>query len=69
MIIILNFIIWKKYLSLVRELKDGIFVGPKMRSLIKDGKVENLLSEIAKLTWIATKNCYKNHFENYKISN
>ena len=33
------------------KVKEGIFVGPQIRALIRDGKFKDLLSQIEKSAW------------------
>jgi hypothetical protein len=37
------------------KIKKGIFVGPKIRALIQDGKLEDLLIQIEKSAWMSFK--------------
>ena len=44
------------------KIKEGIFVGPQIRALIRDGNSEDLLSQIEKSAWKSFKSVVKNFF-------
>jgi len=51
------------------KIKEGIFVGPQIRGLIRDGKFEDLLSQIEKSAWKSFKSIVKKFLSNYKAPN
>ena len=48
------------------KIKEGVFVGPDIRKLMKDENFEDCLGEAEKDTWISFKNVIKNFLGNYK---
>ena len=44
------------------KIKEGIFLGPQIRALIRDGKFEDLLSQIEKSAWKSFKSVVKKNF-------
>jgi hypothetical protein len=44
------------------KIKEGIFVGPQIRELIKDEQFEELLNEVGKAVWQAFKNMLRRAF-------
>jgi hypothetical protein len=44
------------------KIKEGIFVGPQVRELIKDEQFEEQLNEMGKAAWQAFKNVTKSFF-------
>ena len=44
------------------KIKEGIFVGPQIRALIRDGNFEDLLSQNEKSTWKSFKSVVKKFF-------
>ena len=51
------------------KVKEGIFVGPQIRALIRDGKFEDLLSQIEKSAWKSFKSVVKFFLGNRKAPN
>ena len=51
------------------KIKEGIFEGPQIKALIRDGKFEDLLSQIEKSAWKTFKSVVKNLLGNRKPSN
>jgi hypothetical protein len=41
------------------KIKEGIFVGPLIRQLIKDEQFEGKLNGVGKAAWQAFKKCYQ----------
>ncbi|KAH9631061.1 hypothetical protein HF086_015046 [Spodoptera exigua] len=48
------------------KIKEGIFVGPQIRELIKDSRFEEKLSDLEKSAWKSFKNVVSNFLGNYK---
>lgn len=48
------------------KIKEGVFVGPQIRSLIKDVQFDGLLSKKEKIAWNAFKDVVKNFLGSYK---
>jgi hypothetical protein len=44
------------------KIKEGIFVGPQIRELIKDEQFEEQLNEVGKAVWQAFKNTLRRAF-------
>jgi len=51
------------------KIKEGILVGPQIRALIRDGKFEDMPSQIAKSAWKSFKSVVKNFLGNHKAPN
>jgi hypothetical protein len=51
------------------KIKEGIFVGPQIRELIKDKQFERQLNEVGKAAWQAFKYVMKSFLENNKAEN
>ena len=51
------------------KIKEGILVGPQIRGLIRDGKFEDLLSQIEKSAWKSFKSVVQNFLGNHKAPN
>lgn len=51
------------------KVKEGVFVGPDIRKLVKDENFENSLSDPEKDAWISLKDVMKNFLGNYKDPN
>jgi hypothetical protein len=51
------------------KIKEGIFVGPQIRELIKYEQFEEQLSEVGKSAWQAVKNITKSFLGNHKLEN
>jgi len=51
------------------KIKEGIFVRPQIRALIRDGNFEDLLSQIEKSGWKSFKSVVKNFLGNRKAPN
>jgi hypothetical protein len=51
------------------KIKEGIFVGPQIRELIKDEQCEEQLNEVGKAAWQALKNVMKSFLGNQKAEN
>jgi hypothetical protein len=51
------------------KIKEGIFVGPQVRELIKDEQFEEQLNEVGKAAWQAFKNATKSILGNHKAEN
>jgi hypothetical protein len=45
------------------KIKEGVFVGPQIRELIRDIKPEDQLSELEKAAWKSLKNITTNFWE------
>jgi len=48
------------------KFKEGVLVGPQIRELIQDVKLEDQLSEVEKAAWKSFKNVTTNVFKNRK---
>lgn len=48
------------------KIKEGVFVGPQIRTLIKDVKFDGLLSKKEKIAWNAFKDVVKNFLGSHK---
>ena len=48
------------------KLKEGIFVGPQIRTLMTDTNFETTMTKVEKLAWISFKNVVHNFLGNYK---
>jgi hypothetical protein len=51
------------------KIKEGIFIGPQIRELIKDEQFEEQLNEVGKAAWQAFKNVTKSFLGNHKAEN
>ena len=51
------------------KIKEGVFMGPEIRALIRDGKFEDLLSQIAKSAWKSFKSVVEIFLGNRKAPN
>lgn len=51
------------------KIKEGIFVGPQIRTLIKDEQFGELLSQVEKSAWNTFKNVVENFLGNHKSPN
>jgi hypothetical protein len=51
------------------KIKEGIFVGPQIKELIKDEQFEEQLNEVGKASWQAVKNVTKSFLRNHKAEN
>jgi hypothetical protein len=51
------------------KIKEGIFVGPQIRELIKDEQFEEQLNEVGKAAWQAFKNVTKSFLGNHNAEN
>jgi hypothetical protein len=51
------------------KIKEGIFVGPQIRELIKDEQFEQQLNEVGNAAWQALKNVTKSFLGNHKAEN
>ena len=47
-------------------MKEGVFVRPDIRKLVKDENFESCLSDLDKDAWISLKNVMKNFLDNHK---
>jgi len=54
----------KSFQNLAVKIKAGVFVGPQIRSLMKDEKFENVLSAVQLSTWKSFKSVCKNFLGN-----
>jgi hypothetical protein len=45
------------------KIKDGIFIGPEIRQLLKDEQFEEQLNEVGKAAWQAFRNVKKSFLE------
>jgi hypothetical protein len=51
------------------EIKEGVFVGPQIRKLFRDGMFNNLLQDDMKKAWDAFCLVSTNFFENIRAEN
>ncbi|UYV71212.1 hypothetical protein LAZ67_8002204 [Cordylochernes scorpioides] len=61
----------KQKISSISEakIKEGIFVGPQIRELQKDGNFQNSLNEVEAAAWNSFRNVCKNFLGSYKVEN
>ncbi|UYV73058.1 hypothetical protein LAZ67_10001706 [Cordylochernes scorpioides] len=51
------------------KIKEGIFVGPQIRELLKDGNFQNSLNEVEAAAWNSFRNVCKNSLGSVKVEN
>ncbi|UYV67228.1 hypothetical protein LAZ67_4004435 [Cordylochernes scorpioides] len=61
----------KQKFSIISEakIKEGIFVGPQIRELQKDGNFQNSLNEVEAAVWNSFRNVCKNFLGSVKVEN
>jgi hypothetical protein len=51
------------------KVKEGVFVGPQIRKLMKDQQFENTMKSVERKAWVSFKNVVDNFLGNHKAPN